>query len=679
MLFFLLGVWAGVAGGSPPIAADSGMVVEGDGGTGIAVAAVDLNCDHKDDLVVGAYLADIPGPEFDRVGAGLVRVFFGDDDESAEILGAFTGDGAGFSLAGGDLNKDGCEDLAIGAANAQGDKGTTFVIFGRFHFPTELDLASNASVSITGLDQGDLSGISVAAGKTKKRDPVLVIGAQYASDVSAGETYVVKGPITTTSELVLEVEGTAPFESAGFAVGAGNDPITGVPGFDNFRGKVIIGDGRTLFGFSELDRFGSSISACGDIDFDGREDVLIGAPGVDSQAGAAYLFSGSTLVATVSGAAPEELLGWSVDCSGDVNGDHYPDILVGASDAGDENQGLIAVILGGYDGFPEEIDVSTFETSSSNNFLILGVEPNGYFGYSVATGDLNDDAADDIVGGAPGVNKAYVIDGEPIAQILELSFPQAEDNVISVPNPGPNTIRITITNAGEGTILLETLNLEGAGVLEPTLDLESTVLAPGASFPVAVPVDLDGGTVCEPATLVGTALTTLGTNATSTTLVCVKDVGEFEMEMRELNNPSNYRLTDNHETRLWFYANTTIPSAYFEMKLTTVDDLLQEVIAFKNVFQSQTRFAPGGSFDVVPFGAHDSCMTDAVRLWKEGPLTIPAGALFDFKSRLYSGLDDMDLVGTQYKLTYDFLFKPSDTCARLLQTDVQVITVAKAP
>jgi subtilisin family serine protease len=158
----------------------------------------------------------------------------------------------------------------------------------------------------------------------------------------------------------------------------------------------------TLDGDQERGLLGFDVSGAGDVNGDGYDDVLVSALIYDAgetDEGRVYLFLGSAsgLGAsphwTVDGdqAAPD--FGWSVSTAGDVNGDGYDDILIGARkfDASFTDEGRALLFLGSANG-PAATPDWTFDGGQADAFL----------GNSVAGGgDVNDDGYDDILLGAP--------------------------------------------------------------------------------------------------------------------------------------------------------------------------------------------------------------------------------------------------------------------------------------
>lgn len=183
-----------------------------------------------------------------------------------------------------------------------------------------------------------------------------------------------------------------------------------------------------VYGGDNNDQLGNPYSnglAHGDFDADGLDDIIIGAfradpetPGYRSFGGEAYILFGSTLSAPQSinladplgtygecrilGDDSSDYFGTAV-ATGDINGDGYDDAVVGArgADQGafDLFVGEVYVIYGHPSMASIGIDLSQ-PPGSNGETRILGDDPNDYFGYSIATGDVNGDGFDDIIAGA---------------------------------------------------------------------------------------------------------------------------------------------------------------------------------------------------------------------------------------------------------------------------------------
>ena len=405
------------------------------------------------------------------------------------VQGDATNDRAGLSISGaGDFNGDGFADFIIGAKyNDVGgtDSGSAYVIYGHAGALGSIDL-SNLSPSqglrIQGDAPGDLAGMSVSGAGDVNGDgfaDVVVGGDRLVGQFGYGDTplaYVVFGRSAQSGTIDLTglspADGfkiTGPFESsyyrfgtvsvskAGDVNGDGFDDIIigtqyGAPGHtytgaayvvfgkaggftDINLGTLGADQGFVIRGAATGDEAGASVSAAGDINGDGFADIIIGAPGSDlggTNAGGAYVVFGKaggfgTITLSdlapptgfvIMGDAPNDRAGSSVSSAGDVNGDGYDDLIIGAplNDSGGADAGAAYVIFGKPGGFGT-IDLSNL---GSAGFKIQGDAAGDEAGYSVAgAGDVNHDGYADVIIGAISndtgrmdAGRAYVIFGK---------------------------------------------------------------------------------------------------------------------------------------------------------------------------------------------------------------------------------------------------------------------------
>jgi hypothetical protein len=352
-----------------------------DGGTCIASVG-DVNGDGYADLVVGAPYHDAEG-----VNKGKVYVYRGSPSGPSVIPG-FTATGhtdwdqLGHGVAGvGDVNGDGYADILVGApgVDAGGNaKGQAYLYPGGSG-----GLSSSLAFTITGQADYDALGLSVGGAGDVNGDGYadVLVGAPLArvGGVSRGQAYLYMGdggglsssPTFTATGRADGDQLGAPVTNAGDVNGDGYaDILIGASGVDaggSDRGQAYLHLGGsaglspspafTITGQADYDGLGFSVGGAGDVDGDGYADVLIGAPGVDaggSGRGQAYLYLGgssglsSSPAFTITGQSDDDNLGISVAGAGDVNGDGYADILIDAPGApGGTYKGQVYLYLGG--------------------------------------------------------------------------------------------------------------------------------------------------------------------------------------------------------------------------------------------------------------------------------------------------------------------------------------------
>jgi hypothetical protein len=151
-------------------------------------------------------------------------------------------------------------------------------------------------------------------------------------------------------------------------------------------------------------QFGYSVSSAGDVNGDGFSDVIVGAPEFDSpeaNEGRVFVYHGSAtgLSTTPSWTAESNQagarFGWSVSSAGDVNGDGFSDVIVGAPefDSPELNEGRVFV----YHGSATGLSTTPSWTAESN-------QAGARFGYSVSSaGDVNGDGFSDVIVGGTSV------------------------------------------------------------------------------------------------------------------------------------------------------------------------------------------------------------------------------------------------------------------------------------
>lgn len=391
-------------------------------------SAGDVNGDGFDDFIIGANGADPNG-----YSSGSSYVLFGksfkfDTPTTLSELDGSNGfrlDGmeeynySGSAVSGaGDVNGDGFDDVIVGAADADSngiDSGSSYVVFGKasgFEATMNLsDLDGDNGFRLDGVSSFDYLGRSVSSAGDVNGDGFgdLVVGAWGAESngFSTGTSYVVFG------------------KPSGFDAKMNLSTLDGSNGF-------------RLEGVAQADYTGYSVSNAGDVNGDGFGDLIVCAPGADSNgtySGSNYVVfgKGSGFDATINLsdldgsngfrldgiAGGDWWVGRAVRNAGDVNGDGFDDVIIGAPtiDTNGYHSGSSYVVFGKASGFDATMSLSDLD--GSNGFCLNGAAESDQLGWSVSSaGDVNGDGLDDLILGAyradlngDSSGSAYVIYG----------------------------------------------------------------------------------------------------------------------------------------------------------------------------------------------------------------------------------------------------------------------------
>ncbi|MGN7888364.1 FG-GAP-like repeat-containing protein [Dyadobacter sp. 22481] len=376
---------------------------------GISVSAIDLNADAYSDIIVGA-------PNF-NAGTGRATVHLGKSTGISQtpdyILAGTVANGRfGRSVAGaGDVNGDVFGDMIVGASEAN----KAYVYHGNVD-------GMNASVAstLTSPAFNTSYGLSVSgAGDVDGDGYCEVIVGAYANNAA----YVYKGSAAgTQTSPVKSLSGYGGVSVAGVGDVNGDgyaDIMVGASGTGTYAGSAYLFQGsslglpaapsQTFQGSVYYSYFGVSVAAAGDINGDGYSDAIIGASGTSSNTGSAYIYLGSPVMVT----SPATFLtgtgdfGYSLAHAGDVNGDGYGDVVVGASH-NSSSYGFVYLYLGSASGL-------AFNTSSVAGTYVQS----DYYGFSLArAGDVNGDGFSDIIVGTLNAAKAYILHGNAQGQLV---------------------------------------------------------------------------------------------------------------------------------------------------------------------------------------------------------------------------------------------------------------------
>ncbi|GKS70217.1 hypothetical protein W03_22210 [Nitrosomonas sp. PY1] len=393
-----------------------------------ATTAGDFNGDGFDDVLVNGHTysnisAYIVLGKASGFSANTEDIFSIPADKDSLIKIDTVGMGSGnesdfFQVrSAGDVNGDGIDDVIIGY-NGGAYNGVSKIVFGQSvfssgYFPA-LDGTNGFFVKGTGDDSAGLGGDALGASVSGVGDmngdgfDDVIIGSPYefwtTSSNTKGSSYVIFG------------------KASAFDVTVNPADLDGSNGF-------------RLDGVADKDFSGNSVSNAGDVNGDGFDDLIIGAPDADIHgydSGSSYVVFGKSSgfdaafdLADLDGSngfrldglAERDYLGSSVSNAGDVNGDGFSDVLISASGADNHgtDSGSVYVVFGKSTGFTGVLDLANL--ASNAGFRIDGQNAGDRLGSTntgdavSAAGDINKDGFSDLMVASMSSQTSYVIFG----------------------------------------------------------------------------------------------------------------------------------------------------------------------------------------------------------------------------------------------------------------------------
>jgi hypothetical protein len=438
---------------------------------GHAIAgAGDFNGDGNEDIIVGAY----NGSDDEKCEA---FIFYGPDPSDPPIDREFERSDAnvilkgpsstlferstwfGYSVAGrGNFNDDGYDDIVVGAPFAGSDhQGCAYVYLGREQENDQITIVSSeADITFCGEDAWDMFGWSVALGTHNVYIGAPQLNPAFWGPEGGGAVYIVRQFDPLGTHPVINIDGpfTRGVGALGYSVavtngidgGEGTWLAMGDPFYVSTRGDTV---GAVSFHYFSSDeygflilgsrqhfgRFGASVASAGDVNLDGYNDIIVGAPGMDSvhgdvNVGYAYIILGRPVidiyhpeemwssdspgdypsgVIQLRGQSAYDYFGHSVSTLGDINGDLYEDVIVGAPREYTPDGTLRTGSAYVFAGRAAEEDSFIELQVTLDNLHFTGESGTGYFGNSVAGGlHWTADGTLNALVGAPGNKSVYL-------------------------------------------------------------------------------------------------------------------------------------------------------------------------------------------------------------------------------------------------------------------------------
>jgi len=452
-----------------------------------------LNCHHK--LMVGAMLAGLASSPVLTENL-QAQDFFDSNDRSLSVhdltnqsgllvYGLEDGDALGRNVNGiGDFNHDGIDDLAISASGADlvgGGSGEVYVIFGSDGGFADLefeisDIDGSNGVQFNNVAGGTLLGRYGLSGEHDVNgdgiDDLLMVNK--ADDTA----YIVFGSSNPFSS-VIEISSLSTGDILNFSIQASGSIARGVLLPD------LNGDGIGEIAVSDY-RYNTNT---------GRIYVIFGSTDFSSTSQLDWSDINGTNGFVINGTSTATNTGPGLNSAGDINGDGYKDLMVGAPFAPD-NRGSVFVVFGISSGFPASFDLSSL--NGSNGFQVIGAATNNRIGTPTSGGsDLNQDGIDDIVIGNRWGNQAVMVYGSDSGFPATIDMASLDPAVaFDIEGSPPDVLRVgrDVTQNGD-------LNDDGFPDLIVSSDSAYSsgaafVIFGGPDFPDSSPFDIttiDGG------------------------------------------------------------------------------------------------------------------------------------------------------------------------------------------